>query len=47
MSQANHLPQRVQHRDNLITISVLYSLWIVGALSVGIWALISVTILGS
>ena len=46
MSLANDLPRSSQERVDLTKLSVLDSLMMAGAISVGIWALIVVTILG-
>ena len=46
MSLANDSPRSPQERGDLTTISMLDSLMLASAISVGIWALIVVTILG-
>ena len=46
MSLANDRPRSARERGDLTTLSVLDSLMMAGAISVGIWALVVVTILG-
>ena len=46
MSLANVPPKSPRSRGDLTTISMFDSLLVVGAVIVGIWALVGVTILG-